>query len=181
MESLCRCGVLIDDRVADMQLHYLQRLLKAEFSEFLVAEPQVVVRVGKPGEVQLHGEPAQGLMDTSPLSCGEYAIVVSPILRREQALLVIAHELGHAWQFSVRSDAANVEPQLLEGFAEWVAFHLVRRAGLTELSSEIRQGRDPVYGVGFRWFFRVEKEHGVGAVVSIMLNWLDRAGHRSAP
>ncbi|MGL4648711.1 MAG: hypothetical protein ACRC1H_04835, partial [Caldilineaceae bacterium] len=38
-------------------------------------------------------------------------------------ITVIAHEIGHAWQ--VENDAAQHNPQMLEGFCEWVAFQVL--------------------------------------------------------
>jgi hypothetical protein len=176
MEHLCRCNVLIDDRVARQQLAYLDRLLLAEFPEFIDHSPVASVRVGKSSEMILKGEAAQGFIDTETLEGVQ--IVLNPSLRRDEALMVLAHELGHAWQFSARPDAAAIEDFLAEGFAEWVAFHLMRRAGLTEFSFRIKTSKDPLYGAGFRWFYELEQQYGAGSVISVMLNWVDRDGHR---
>lgn len=179
MEHLCRCNVLISQPVLQQQTAYLERLLLAEFAEFLEASPVAAVRLGKPGEMRLQGEEAQGFIDTeSRESENGLLIVVSPRLRRDEALMVLAHELGHAWQFSSRPDVEEIEAFLAEGFAEWVSFHLVRRAGLTEFAYRIRHNKDPLYGAAFRWFWQLEEQHGVGAVLSVMLNWVDRQGHR---
>ncbi len=181
MEHLCRCNVLIDNTVAYQQLSYLNRLLEAEFVEFLEQSPVAEVRVGKKSEMVLQGEAAQGYIDTQPRSGEGMQIVLNPGLRRDEALMVLAHELGHAWQFGSRPDAEKVEDFMAEGFAEWVAYHLTKRAGLTEFSSQIKNNPDPLYGAGFRWYLDLETKHGVGAVISVMLNWVDRAGHRSNP
>jgi hypothetical protein len=179
MEHLCRCNVLIDDRVARQQLAYLELLLLAEFREFLDESPVAAVRLGKPGEMVLKGEAAQGFIDTESIESETgLLIVVNPTLRRDEALMVLAHELGHAWQFSSRPDVETIEDFLAEGFAEWVSFHLMRRAGLTEFSYRIKTSRDPLYGKSVRWFLDLEEQHGMGAVVSVMLNWVDREGHR---
>lgn len=179
MEHLCRCNVLIDDKVARQQQAYLDRLLLAEFSEFLDESPVAGVRVGKREEMMLKGESAQGFIDTESLeSESGLMIVLNPTLRRDEALMVLAHELGHAWQFSSRSDVDEIEDFLAEGFAEWVAFHLTRRAGLTEFSYKIKTNPDRLYGQAFRWYLDIEEKYGVGSVISVMLNWIDRQGHR---
>ena len=179
MEHLCRCNVLITEKVAQQQQAYLDRLLMAEFAEFIETSPVASVRLGKPEEMRLKGEDAQGFIDTeSRESLTGLLIVISPRLRRDEALMVLAHELGHAWQFSSRPDVDDIEDFLAEGFAEWVAFHLVRRAGLTEFSYRIRNNKDRLYGAAFRWFLDLEERHGVGAVISVMLNWVDRDGRR---
>lgn len=176
MQHLCRCNVLIDPKIAKQQLDYLNRLLLAEFREYLDTSPLAHVRVGKPEEMFLQGEAALGYIDTDTPEGTE--LVLSPALRRDEALMVLAHELGHAWHFSSRPDADDIEDFLAEGFAEWVSYHLTRRAGLTEFSYRIKAGADPIYGQGFHWFYDIEQQHGVGAVLSIMLNWIDRSGRR---
>lgn len=173
MVHLCRCNVLIDARVAELQLGYLNRLLLAEFAEFLESSPVASVRLGRPEEMLFQGEAAQGYFDTDGS-----LIVLNAGLRRDEALMVLAHELGHAWHFSSRPDVDEIEDFLAEGFAEWVSYHLTRRAGLTEFSYRIKTNRDPLYGRGFQWFFELEERYGVGAVISVMLNWVDRSGRR---
>ncbi len=176
MEHLCRCNVLITDQVVRQQSAYLDRLLLAEFAEFLDQSPVASVRVGQREQMVLKGEAAQGYIDTEGPEGLE--IVISPTLRRDEALMVLAHELGHAWQFSSRPDVETIDNFLAEGFAEWVAYHLTRRAGLTEFSYKIKTNPDPLYGKAFRWYLDLETQHGVGAVLSVMLNWVDLAGHR---
>lgn len=179
MEHLCRCNVLIDAKVVQQQFAYLDRLLLAEFAEYLEQSPVAAVRLGKREEMVLKGEAAQGFIDTeSKESESGLLIVLSPTLRRDEALMVLAHELGHAWQFSSRPDVDAISDFLAEGFAEWVAFRLTRRAGLTEFAFRIKASRDPLYGEAFRWFLDIEQQHGTGAVISVMLNWVDRDGHR---
>lgn len=179
LEHLCRCNVLIDTKVALQQQAYLDRLLLAEFSEYLERSPVAAVRLGRPQEMRLRGEPVQGFIDTeSRESPTGLLIVLHPGLRRDEALMVLAHELGHAWQFSSRPDVEEIEDFLAEGFAEWVAYHLTRRAGLTEFSYRIKANRDSLYGQGFQWFWELEQQYGVGAVISVMLNWVDRQGRR---
>ena len=171
LEHLCRCGVWIDQKTAEQQFSYLNRLLLAEFKELLSEAPVSSVRVGKLSEMSLNGEAAQGFID-------DQQIVISPQLKRGESLMVLAHELGHAWQFSCRQDINKVQDFLVEGFAEWVAYHLVKRAGLTEFSHRIKTNPDPLYGKAFRWFRKLELEHGRDTVLAIMLNWVDVDGHK---
>ncbi len=42
-------------------------------------------------------------------------------------ITVIAHEIGHAWQ--IENDAARHNPQILEGFCEWIAFQVLGMLG----------------------------------------------------
>lgn len=169
MRHLCRCGVLIEQDVAEIQLSYLNRLLRAEFADYLEESPVASVRLVSPRGMLLQGEAAQGFFEN-----GE--IVLNSGLRRDQALMVLAHELGHAWHFSERTDADDISDFMVEGFAEWVSFHLCRRAGLTEFSYSLRNNRDPLYGEACRWYLDLEKKHGRGAVVKVMRSWLNEDG-----
>lgn len=152
-----------------MQLAYLNRLLRAEFADFLQESPISSVKLVPASQMVLQGEAAQGYFEN-----GE--IVLNDSLRRDQALMVLAHELGHAWHFSERSDADNISNFIVEGFAEWVSFHLCRRAGLTELSYNLKHNRDPLYGNACRWYLELEDRYGRPAVLKIMRTWLDEDG-----
>ena len=48
---LCRCGVLVDQRVADIQLAYLSRLLVSEFRPYLEESPVAGVRIARSSEM----------------------------------------------------------------------------------------------------------------------------------
>ena len=165
----CRCGVLIEQDVADIQIGYLNRLMMAEFDDYLYKSPVTTVRVAPSHEMVLEGEATQGYFDN-----GE--IVLNNTLTRDQALMVLAHELGHAWQFVAQSDPDAVSNFLAEGFSEWVSYHLMKRAGLTEYCHKAKTNPDPLYGGGFRWYLSIEEQYGPDAVVKIMRNWLDRDG-----
>lgn len=171
LRHLCRCGVLIEQELAELQLAYLNRLLVAEFKEHIDESPISTVRLAPDHQMFLKGEAAQAYFDN-----GE--IVLNDTLRRDQALMVLAHELGHAWQFSVQPDPDAVSDFLVEGFAEWVSFHLMKRAGLTEYCYRLKTNPDPLYGNGFRWYFAIEEQFGVAAVLDIMASWLHQDGKK---
>ena len=171
LRHLCRCGVLIEQELAELQLQYLNRLLLAEFKEHLTESPATTVRLAPAHQMFLKGEAAQAYFDN-----GE--IVLNDTLRRDQALMVLAHELGHAWQFSVQPDPDAVSDFLVEGFAEWVSYHLMKRAGLTEYCYRLKTNPDPLYGNGFRWCFDIEERFGVAAVLNIMSSWLHQDGKK---
>lgn len=171
LRHLCRCGVLIEQDLAETQLAYLNRLLLAEFSDYLSESPVTSVRLAPAHEMVLKGEAAQGYFDNGEL-------VLNNTLRRDQALMVLAHELGHAWHFSVQPVPDDISDFLAEGFAEWVSFHLMKRAGLTEFCYRLKTNPDPLYGNACRWYLKVEEQYGTQAVVDIMAGWLDRDGHR---
>lgn len=102
---------------------------------------------------RLGGEPLLGLYE-------EGVIYLSQDLRRREALGVMAHEYGHAWQYQRRQDVDRVENLLFEGFAEWVAFHVLAQVGDTQGTEEILH--DPsIYGQGARWWLKLEKNAGL--------------------
>ena len=158
--------------MAEIQLAYLNRLLLAEFSEYLNVSPVSRVRLAPAYEMVLKGEATQGYFDNGEL-------VLNDTLRRDEALMVLAHELGHAWHFSAQPVPDDISDFLAEGFAEWVSFHLMKRAGLTEFCHRLKTNPDPLYGEACRWYIQVEEEYGTQAVIEIMKHWLDREGHRA--
>ncbi len=163
-EHLCRCSVLIDQQMAERQLAYLSRLMLAEFGEHLVELPLTEIRLGSQRALMFRGVDSHGMISGSQITVYEN-------LLRDRALMVIAHELGHAWHFAVHPQAHEIDEFLVEGFAEWVAFHLMRRTGHTEFSYSIRNNPDPLYGQAFRWFLALEDEHGREAVFQVMRTW----------
>lgn len=169
LRHLCRCGVLIEQDVAELQLSYLNRLLKAEFSDYLKDSPVTAVKLAPAERMILRGEAAQGYFDNGK-------IVLNNSLRRDQALMVLAHELGHAWHFSEQPDPDEISDFLAEGFAEWVSYSLMRRAGLTEFCFNLKNNSDPLYGKACRWFLELENNHGRPALINIMRNWLNEDG-----
>lgn len=172
LRHLCRCGVTIDQEIADLQLAYLNRLFEMEFKEFLDGPLAVTsIRLVPAHSMVLEGEAVQGYYENN-------AIVLNSELLRDQALMVIAHELGHAWHFASLEQPDEVSDFLAEGFAEWVSYHLMRRAGMTEYCSRLLENPDPLYGNGLRWFRKIEHDFGTEAVIDIMRNWLD---HRHRP
>lgn len=173
LRHLCRCGVLIEQELAEVQLAYLNRLLLAEYGSLLDESPVTSVALATDREMLLEGESAQGYFDN-----GE--IILNNTLRRDKALMVLAHELGHAWQYEIQEDPDEVDEFLAEGFAEWVAFYLMKRAGLTEHCYALKTNPDPIYGEGLRWFLNMEQEFGREAVMKIVTTWQSKNGNRQS-
>jgi hypothetical protein len=115
---------------------------------------------------------------------GVYAdglITLSSTLDRRQAIVVLAHEYGHAWQSTFHPGYEEVDGALREGWAEWVALQALRRFGEGTGGDALRSNRDPVYGGGLRWFLQVEKNFGREAVFQQATTWLDTNGARIPP
>lgn len=71
--------------------------------------------------------------------------------------VVIAHEFAHAWQ--VENAPNQGDPMLIEGFAEWLAFKVATAYGYEHELDRIR-AQQGLYGDGFRYFRKIEKQKG---------------------
>jgi hypothetical protein len=91
------------------------------------------------------------------LAHGASVIYVERGLPRGLLLGTLAHELGHAWQAAHAPSLR--EPLLCEGFAEWVAHHILIASGLRSMAARATR-RDDIYGRGLRHFLAVERERG---------------------
>lgn len=89
------------------------------------------------------------------------AIFVEYGLPQIVLLEVMAHEYAHAWQ-SERC-AANLPPEIQEGFAEWVAYKLLQSWGCRYRTARMLR-RDDVYGRGLQMMLGWEEEGGVAEV-----------------
>ncbi len=96
---------------------------------------------------------------------GIYAAVGLP---RLLLLQVAAHELAHAWQ--MESAPLLRDPLLREGFAEWVAYHVLLAVGEQDAAERI-VAREDLYGQGARLLLGIEEEGGPRGVIE----WTRRA------
>jgi len=95
---------------------------------------------------------------------GANTIYVERGLPRSLLLGTLAHELGHAWQAAY--PAAERDPVLAEGFAEWIAHHTLVASGLRPVAARATR-RDDVYGRGLRQMLEVERHAGSEAVLAL--------------
>ena len=79
-----------------------------------------------------------------------------------------AHELAHAWQ--MESAPLVRDPLLREGFAEWVAYHVLLAHGEGEAAERI-VAREDVYGQGARLLLGMERDMGAAGLI----DWYRRA------
>lgn len=117
------------------------------------------------------GDGVQGLYEDG-------VITVSSMLYRREAIVVLSHEYGHAWQSAYHPKFDEVDGALREGWAEWVALQVLKRFGEGVGGDALRSNRDPVYGGGLRWFLQVEKNFGLEAVFEQATTWMDTNGTR---
>lgn len=91
---------------------------------------------------------------------GKPVIYVEAGLTRGLLLGTLAHELGHAWQAEqLGSVAATLDPLFSEGFAEWVAYTVLRARGFPALATRARERQDD-YGRGLNRFLEYERVRG---------------------
>src|SRR5581483_6371297 len=96
-------------------------------------------------------------------SNGRTTIYVERALPRPLLLGTLAHELGHAWQALYVPGARDL--LLSEGFAEWVAHHVLVGAGLQATAARATR-RDDIYGRGLRYFLEIERTSGRAGVLA---------------
>lgn len=95
-------------------------------------------------------------------SHGTSTIYVERALPRSLLLGTLAHELGHAWQAERAPDLRDA--LTCEGFAEWVAHHVLVARGLRPMAARATR-RDDIYGRGLRRMLEVERAGGRDAVL----------------
>ncbi len=89
-------------------------------------------------------------------------IYIEQVLPRTRFQAVAAHELAHAWQ---SDNAPSSQPlTIIEGFAEWVAFHVLLLLGQQAEAARLTRRKD-LYGEGLQYFLALEREHGRGGVL----------------
>jgi hypothetical protein len=90
-------------------------------------------------------------------------IYVEMGLPRPLLLGTLAHELAHAWQVEVAPKVSD--PLLREGFAEWVAHHVLVADGYRPVAARATR-REDLYGRGLRHFLAIERAAGPSAALA---------------
>jgi len=75
----------------------------------------------------------------------------------------IAHELAHAWH--AEQAPGQRDRFICEGFAEWVAYHVLTSSGQRRIALRTLH-REDIYGLGLRHFLQIERRGGKAAVLS---------------
>lgn len=90
---------------------------------------------------------------------GNASIHVLSHLTEDRLTAVLAHELAHAWQ--AENCPEEQSARVREGFAEWVAWHVVGGADArADNERDVIQRRTDEYGLGFRLFAHLEATRG---------------------
>lgn len=171
----CNCGKPLNDESAQELLAYVGVLLDPVVGDGMQLDPPVQVLVVGPDELRLEdGVVALGTYRDGVIRLGKW-------LRRPEALMVLAHEYGHAWQDRANPHADRLTERFSEGFASWVAQAVARRSGYTAEAKRIRDRSGALYGDGERRFAEWEQEHGAATVLRLASEWTDFAGEVPPP
>ncbi|MGZ3667498.1 MAG: hypothetical protein ACXVDA_23785 [Ktedonobacterales bacterium] len=124
-------------------------------------EGRVTVGTGIPNTAGL-GVAGHHVLGFYVRSHGGSTIYVERALPRSLLLGTLAHELGHAWQAERAPDVRDA--LICEGFAEWVAHHVLVERGLRPMAARATR-RDDIYGRGLRHMLEIERTGGREAVL----------------
>lgn len=89
-------------------------------------------------------------------------IYIERLLPQSLFQAVAAHELAHAWQSFYAPSTQSL--QLVEGFAEWVAYRVLLALGQQREAARLTR-RDDLYGKGLQYFITLEHQSGQGGVL----------------
>jgi len=166
----CNCNQPLDDDSARRLLHYVVRLVVQVGGEALRMDPLPRVRMSGPDGLEIEGgEVALGTTWEGEIRLGRW-------MRRPEALVVLAHEYGHAWQDANHPRADRLSERFSEGFASWVADVVARQTGYRRLAEDVRRRSGPVYQEGLVAFRNWERTLGVRRLLELARTWVDFTG-----
>jgi len=108
---------------------------------------------------KIHRRNRYGRKSTSILNADIYVLDNLP---RSMAFRIVAHELAHAWH-EERIDK-HKDLIVMEGFAEWVTYHLLMKKGLHHIAETMKHRKD-IYGRGLLHILKIEKKRGFNGVL----------------
>jgi len=89
-------------------------------------------------------------------------IYIEQLLPQTLFRAVAAHELAHSWQSTHAPQGQPVK--IVEGFAEWVAYHALLLLGHQVEAARLTR-RNDLYGEGLQYFIALERQQGQQAVL----------------
>lgn len=170
LHAPCDCREPLTDEVARALLDYVLFLLGHVAGDRMRLDPPPTVRVVGPEELRLEDR----TVALAAYTAGE--IRLGRGLSRPQALVVLAHEYGHAWQDRSHPRPDRLSERFSEGFASWVAQAVGRQVGFLNLATALRDGSGPSYAEGARLFLHWEKTLGVPRLLDLASSWVDFSG-----
>lgn len=95
-----------------------------------------------------------------------FEVFLATFLPYPLCVWVLAHEYTHAWQAEHFSSHASL--LLIEGLAEWCAYHTLRHYGYQKEAALVTKQQD-VYGQGFKKIMEIERKHRSTNVIGQVL------------
>ncbi len=166
----CNCNKPLDDESARELLDYVVFLLVRKAGPGMRLDPLPSVRMAAAEDLRLEGG------DVALATCRGSEIRLGRWLRRPEALVVLAHEYGHAWQDFHNVRARQLSERFSEGFASWVAHVVARQTGYLRIADRIRRQSGPVYQQGLEGFLDWERTIGVVRLLELAASWSDFSG-----
>jgi hypothetical protein len=156
----CNAGRVIGREGYETVYRRLLERARDRLGLVLESEPPLVVESvngieSRPGLPELH----EGLCGLYVRDArGNTSIHVLSDLPESRLAAVLGHELAHAWQGERCPDEQST--RVREGFAEWVAWHLLDGEEQADRERQVIAARTDEYGRGFRLFADLESQHG---------------------
>lgn len=129
-----------------------------------VIRQQSEVNSNRAGSEELDPDKTLGVYARRGMRRGIY---VQTGLPRTLLIQIAAHEFAHAWQGE--NCPLLRDPIVHEGFAEWLAYHVLQHYGYTQQQRNMRQRQD-IYGSGLNWALNIESKVGITGVINACLS-----------
>ena len=173
LQGPCNCNQPLTDSSAREMLDNVASLVVRVVGERGRLEPAPEVRLAGPEELRLEdGAVALGTFRDEEIRLGRG-------LRRPEALVVLAHEYGHAWQDRFNPQAPRLTERFSVGFASWVAHVVARQTGFLALAQRFRDRSGPAYREGLKGFLEWEQVLGVQQLLDLAVSWRDFSGEEA--
>lgn len=180
--AVCQAGAISEpgaaaalyEQVQEVAAQTLGMRLKIPTGVALVDRPQLSAHIRRQMEKDAtSGHPSQTGSSLDPQkTLGIYVrrgmrrgIYIQRGLPRMLFLQIVAHEFAHAWQAENYPLWEN--ETVYEGFAEWVAYHVLAHFGYRHAQEQMLARRD-LYGHGLRWALDLEARAGPQAVIEAL-------------
>lgn|GEM_PF-4887951 len=102
------------------------------------------------------------LLNSRLLSC---KVFVADDLSTQMKLYALAHELGHVWYAQYRPEQQAALDINNEGFAEWIAFKVMKALNYTDEELDSFHPGAPVYRQGRELYFQLENRYGYQLII----------------
>lgn len=174
--AMCMKAAVKTPAMANKALQQVLKYLQSEFrwqvrmeTSLEIVDSRTLARLRK--DLKGYGHRDQRALGLFKRHGNEFTVYVESFLPYPLCLAVIAHEYTHVWQADHFPKNAGL--LLVEGLAEWIAYHALCYYKHNKQAKTIGKQRD-VYGQGFRKIMAIEKKQGKKQVIPQVLKMLQR-------